>query len=173
MHLSSRTFIRKPPFDFQTLPKFNTQINRPPPSPSPSEGEEAGIKNVTLTVDGSSFVSGASVRWNGSSRTTTFISPNQLQASITASDISIPGIASISVKNPDGTTTHTIVLGYMSGNVMVMGFFPKRDNVKPGDTVVWKLSTMEDAPHTVTFLMVDRMYRLSPSLFIKTIQWLW
>ncbi len=56
------------------------------------------------------------------------------------------------VKNPDGTFTRTITLGYMSGNVMVMQFFPSRMTVFPGDTVVWKLSSSDDiAPHTVTF----------------------
>ncbi len=55
------------------------------------------------------------------------------------------------VRNADGHLTHTIILGFMSGNVMVMRFFPSQDTVHPGDTVVWKLSPMEDAPHTVTF----------------------
>lgn len=57
------------------------------------------------------------------------------------------------VKNPDGSLTHTVLLGYMSGNIMVMKFFPSRMTVRPGDTVVWELSPMNgDAPHTVTFL---------------------
>jgi plastocyanin len=55
------------------------------------------------------------------------------------------------VQNPDGTFTHTITLGYMSGNIMVMGFFSKNEMVQPGDTVVWQLSPTSDAPHTVTF----------------------
>lgn len=55
------------------------------------------------------------------------------------------------VKNADGTMTQTVTLGYMSGNVMIMSFFPKLEAVHPGDTVVWKLSDMQDAPHTVTF----------------------
>jgi plastocyanin len=55
------------------------------------------------------------------------------------------------VQNPDGTFTHTITMGYMSGNIMVMGFFSKMEMVRPGDTVVWQLSPTSDAPHTVTF----------------------
>jgi plastocyanin len=55
------------------------------------------------------------------------------------------------VQNQDGTYTHTITLGYMSGNIMVMGFFSKMETVRPGDTVVWQLSPTSDAPHTVTF----------------------
>ncbi len=56
------------------------------------------------------------------------------------------------VMNSDGTITHTVTLGYMSDNIMVMKFFPSRMTVRPGDTVVWKLSPMNgEAPHTITF----------------------
>jgi plastocyanin len=69
------------------------------------------------------------------------------------------------VQNPDGTFTHTIALDYMSGNIMVMGFFSKMEMVKPGDTVVWQLSPTNDAPHTVTF------YNGAPDLsFVMIVQ---
>jgi plastocyanin len=55
------------------------------------------------------------------------------------------------VKNPDGTFTYTVILGYESGNVMIMKFFPGNLTVHPGDTVVWKLSPSGEAPHTVSF----------------------
>jgi hypothetical protein len=51
-------------------------------------------------VDGSNFVSGAAVLWNGSSRTTTFVSSAQLTAVIQASDIATVGTASVAVFNP-------------------------------------------------------------------------
>src|SRR5208337_3476130 len=46
-----------------------------------------GSKAFTLTVNGTGFVSGATVYWNGSSRTTTFVKSTQLTASINASDV--------------------------------------------------------------------------------------
>lgn len=55
------------------------------------------------------------------------------------------------VKNPDGTLTYTVTVGYESGNVMIMKFFPGRLTVHPGDTVVWKLSPSGEAPHTISF----------------------
>jgi plastocyanin len=55
------------------------------------------------------------------------------------------------IKNPDGTFTHTITVGYESGDVMLMSFFPSHKTVHPGDTVVWKLSSTDTAPHTITF----------------------
>ena len=60
----------------------------------------AGGAGFTLIVNGSDFVSGAVVRWNGADRTTTYVSASQLQAAITAVDIASTGIASVTVFNP-------------------------------------------------------------------------
>ena len=57
-----------------------------------------------------------------------------------------------SVKNADGTKTHTVMIGYASGQIDLMQFFPNTLRVRPGDTVHWELSPANDAPHTVTFL---------------------
>jgi hypothetical protein len=59
-----------------------------------------GGAGFTLTVNGTGFVSGAVVNWNGSARTTTFINRSQLTAAILASDIANPGTALVSVVNP-------------------------------------------------------------------------
>jgi hypothetical protein len=54
----------------------------------------------TLTVNGSGFVSGAVVRWNGRARTTKFISGWQLKAAVSASEIAEAQTATITVQNP-------------------------------------------------------------------------
>ena len=59
-----------------------------------------GGPSFTLTVNGPGFVSGAVVNWNGSARTTTFVSSSQVAASITAADIATAGTAVITVTNP-------------------------------------------------------------------------
>jgi subtilisin family serine protease len=59
-----------------------------------------GGSALTVTVSGSKFVSGSVVRWNGSSRPTTFVSSTQLQASIAAADIATSGTAMVSVLTP-------------------------------------------------------------------------
>jgi plastocyanin len=56
------------------------------------------------------------------------------------------------VHHPDGTTTWKVMVGYSSGVVDVMRFFPKTLKVKPGDTVEWDLSASDVAPHTISFL---------------------
>jgi len=59
-----------------------------------------GGAGFTLTVSGTGFTSTAVVNWNGSRRTTTFISASQLSASIPASDIASASTAIITVTNP-------------------------------------------------------------------------
>ncbi|HXJ96049.1 MAG TPA: FG-GAP-like repeat-containing protein [Terriglobia bacterium] len=54
----------------------------------------------TLTVNGTGFVSGAQVNWNGSARETQFISSSQLTATIEATDVATAGTASVTVTNP-------------------------------------------------------------------------
>ena len=54
----------------------------------------------TLTVNGTGFVAGAVVNWNGQSRATTYVSGTQLTAVIAASDIASAQTALITVINP-------------------------------------------------------------------------
>jgi len=62
----------------------------------------AGTSPLTLTVDGLGFASGATVRWNGSPRATTFVSPTRVLASIGAADLAAPADALVTVANPSG-----------------------------------------------------------------------
>src|SRR5262245_39271311 len=52
-----------------------------------------GGSTFTLTVNGTGFVSGSTVCWNGSPRATTFASINQLTAGISAADIEVASTA--------------------------------------------------------------------------------
>ena len=67
----------------------------------------AGSPGITLTVNGSNFVNGSTVTWNGSNRTTTFINGNQLTADIPASDLTSAGSATVGVTNPGPLTSNT------------------------------------------------------------------
>jgi hypothetical protein len=53
-----------------------------------------------LTVNGTGFVSGAVLDWNGSTRTTNFINESQVTANILPSDIATSSTASVKVVNP-------------------------------------------------------------------------
>ncbi len=63
-------------------------------------GVVAGNPSFTLTVNGSNFVSGAVVRWNGANRTTTFVNSGQLQATIPAGDVGTQGSGQVTAFNP-------------------------------------------------------------------------
>ena len=54
----------------------------------------------SLSVTGTGFVSGSAVNWNGSPRTTTFVSSSKLSAAITAADIAVPSTSTITVVSP-------------------------------------------------------------------------
>lgn len=62
----------------------------------------SGSGAFTLTVNGSGFVAGAVVKWNGSARTTQLVSAVKLTAAISANDVAAAGTYAISVQN--GTT---------------------------------------------------------------------
>ena len=96
----------------------NVAVNNPAPvliSISPTAALVGGV-DFQLTVNGSGFVAGSMVLWNGSPRTTTFVSQGQLRASITAADISLATTSQVSVFNPtpgggtSGSLTFTAVV---------------------------------------------------------------
>jgi outer membrane protein assembly factor BamB len=63
----------------------------------------AGAPAFTLEVLGQAFAAGAVVQWNGSARSTTVVSSNELLAQIPASDVASVGNASVTVLNSGGS----------------------------------------------------------------------
>jgi hypothetical protein len=59
-----------------------------------------GGSSFTLTVNGTGFVTGATINFNSSPLPTTFVNNHQLTATVPPSDIATAGTASISVSNP-------------------------------------------------------------------------
>ena len=80
------------------------------------DNAHAGSPGITLTINGSSFASGATVNFNGVQQTTTFLTPNQLIATIPASAMATAGTMPVTVTNPStpgmGSTSD---MGMMSG----------------------------------------------------------
>ncbi len=80
---------------------------------SPSSATAGGAA-FTLTVNGTNFVSGATIQWNGSALATSFVNSTQLTAAISASDVATAGTVSVTVANPSpggatsGALTFTI-----------------------------------------------------------------
>lgn len=76
-----------------------------------------GSPLFNLTVNGSGFVSGALVQWNGATVPTTFVSSTQLTAQIgtylTGSPITVP----VFVWNPDGSLSNSLLFVVASGPI--------------------------------------------------------
>lgn len=108
------------PGEFTTLPVTPLEDEPSSGNPVPAitaidpSSKAAGSPGFTLSVAGRNFVSGARVRWNGSDRTTTFVSATALQAAIPASDVAAAGSAAVTVSNPapggglSGAATFTV-----------------------------------------------------------------
>src|SRR5207244_2409884 len=79
-----------------------TAQNNPVPTLSSIAPSTAAVGSgaFTLTATGTKFIASSVVRWNGTNRTTTFVSSTQLQAQITAADIATAGTAPITVFSP-------------------------------------------------------------------------
>src|SRR5437870_4667759 len=120
-------------FDFlpigETSNALTFTINPPAPtagSLSPSSAT-AGGAGFTLTVSGANFAAPSVVRWNGSDRTTTFVSSTELRAAISAGDITTAGTTQITVFTPlpgggtSGALTFTITGQMFTLTVTVRG----------------------------------------------------
>ena len=80
-----------------------TQSNNPVPfinQPLVPDAVAPGGKGFTLTVNGTAFVSTATVNWNGGPLATTFVSASELTAQVPASDIAQASTAAVTVVNP-------------------------------------------------------------------------
>lgn len=63
-------------------------------------GVVAGSPAFALLVSGTGFVQGATVKWNGADRVTTFVGETQVKAAITAADVANPVSVPVTVTNP-------------------------------------------------------------------------
>jgi hypothetical protein len=100
--LSLRLVISFAAFAF-ALAVSTSAANNPVPFLNPTLSPTSvapGAASFTLTVTGNQFVSGATVEWNGSPLTTTFVSAFELTATVPAASVANPGTATISVLNP-------------------------------------------------------------------------
>jgi FG-GAP-like repeat/Cep192 domain 4/HYDIN/CFA65/VesB-like, Ig-like domain/FG-GAP repeat/Protein of unknown function (DUF1573) len=77
--------------------------NNPAPlinQPLVPEAVAPGGNSFTLTVNGTGFVSGSAVNWNGAALATQFVSGSQLTAVIPATDVAVAGTATLTITNP-------------------------------------------------------------------------
>jgi len=60
----------------------------------------AGSASFVLTVNGTNFNNNAAINWNGTAQTTSFVSANQLTATIPSASVATAGTVTVTVTNP-------------------------------------------------------------------------
>ncbi len=84
-----------------------------------------GGMGFTLTVNGTGFVMGSVVNWNGRARGTMFVSSSKLTATILASDTATPRTASVTVLSPGpGGGTSNVAFFEVTVSTSAIGFIP-------------------------------------------------
>jgi len=93
---------------FGTVFKLTVQTPAPTITSISPTSATACAAAFTLTVNGTNFVSGSTVSFNGNARATMFVSATQLTAAIPASDIATAGTFNVTVTNPGGGASNSV-----------------------------------------------------------------
>ncbi len=125
-----------PASDLNAIGTYNVTVTSPAPGGGTSNAQVFTVGNLvptttsitpssmlpgsggfTLTVNGTNFVPTSMVNFNGSPRSTTYVSGTQLNAAISTSDLSTPGSFTVSVTNPvPGGGTSNSQIFVVTGN---------------------------------------------------------
>ena len=81
---------------------------------------------------GTGFATTSEVRWNGSTRTTTFLSSTELRVSIPATDIATPGLVAVTVfsPSPGGGTSNSQNFSVLGSGVTINGLSDTVDSLQ-------------------------------------------
>ena len=85
---------------------------------------EPGGPGFTLTVEGAGFVPGATIDWNGAALATTFVSNEELTATVPAGNIASAGTASLTAVNPGSRVNSNVVYFPVSSATATLSFAP-------------------------------------------------
>ena len=66
------------------------------------------VPSVALTANGTGFVSGSVIVWNGTAMQTTFVSSTELTTTIPGTALTMAGTENVFVLNPDSTVSNTL-----------------------------------------------------------------
>jgi hypothetical protein len=99
----------------------------------------AGTQNIILVVNGTNFINGSVVRWNGNTRTTTYVSSTNLTCSIPASDLAAGGTAQVTVFNsaPVSGPSNAVVFSVLDFSLAMDS---STSTVSAGQTALYKLT---------------------------------
>ncbi len=163
---------------------FTITANNPLPtlsSLSPNNAT-AGSASFTLTVNGTNFISGSAIRWNGVSLTTTYVNATQLTATVPAANITTVSTAAITVFTalPGGGTSNSLTftitstnplptLSSLSPNIATAGsgsftLITNGTNFVTTSVIKWNGVTL-----TTTYISATQLSTLVPAANIATV----
>ena len=105
------TVVNNNPYQASNAQYFTVSVaNNPVPTTTSitPTSKTVGDSGFTLTVNGTNFISGSTVYFNGTARTTTYVSATQLTAAILTADLTSTGTFNITVvtSTPGGGTSN-------------------------------------------------------------------
>ncbi len=121
----------------------------------------AGSAGFTLQVTGINFVSGEVVQWNGSNRTTAFVSSTSLTAAIPASDLVSAGMAAVTVVNPGASSSNALFFAILSA--------PGTNSVVPASAQVRYVPHLASGAGFVTKLTITNMVAAQNNVVVNFI----
>ena len=94
---------------FQSSIASATPVSQPPylGAATPA-GILAGNPSFTIQASGANFVNGATINWNGTALPTTFVSSNELTATVPASFVAVPGFSAVTVTDSLGASSASL-----------------------------------------------------------------
>jgi hypothetical protein len=106
----------------------------------------------TLTVNGTGFANGATVKWNGADRSTQFVNSTVLTASISAGEIENAKTVSITVRSPSGDASNAMTLTIALPHAPVIAAAPQSQTVSSGGTVTFTATATSDVAPSYQWL---------------------
>ncbi len=133
----------------------------------------AGSGALTISVYGSDFGSGSTVRWNNVALATAFISSSQLSAVVPAAQLANSGTASLTVLTSSAAASNVVPFGVIGGQIISLSprtaaaggpdltLTVSGANLKPATKVVWG-----STPLNTTFVSATQLTAVVPAALI-------
>ena len=111
----------------------------------------AGSAAVTITVNGSNFINGSLIQWNGTALPTTFVSSVQLSASIPATNLATPGTALVNVITaaPGGGTTSNFTFTINAAAATAKRFLFDAKHAQTAGNADWVIDEDSSTPQRI------------------------
>jgi len=121
-----------------------------------------GDEDLTMNANGSQFVEGAVIVFNGGDEETTFISDSQLSTIVRPSTASTPGDYPVGVRNPDGQGTEFKTFTFTDPQAEQQ---PTAERTFPGNPIT--INSIEDHDDGLRFNLAEGDVRVGDAVLVE------